>query len=354
MRIVRILLAAGCWLAHSAVPQTMAAEPAQTPAQREEVARLLATFQASKSRPERRPAIVEKLLKIGEPAVRQLAEVIDAELSAELEDYRAAFIRQAAALFKRQFGEPDAAAIRRLQEQVLALRDREDLTKEQIADEVDPAMKELRAMAAVDAEKVVRFSAALAAQRGRLVDLGRHWERCAAYQWDRVPEKEKLGAAPKFADYLRAEEEVAALVNLPSDEKALEIMTANARLTAKVDGEEGRSMWACNVARLLLGLRPLAIDLKLVAAARDHSADMHRLKFFDHISPVEGKRTPADRARKFGTETSAENIYFGSRDGAAAHEVWFRSPGHFKNLLGDHGRLGVGRHEGYFTQMFGR
>ncbi len=94
--------------------------------------------------------------------------------------------------------------------------------------------------------------------------------------------------------------------------------------------------------------------LKLAAAARDHSRDMKRLKFFSHTSPVPGKRSFFDRAKRFGVRASSENIYTGRADGLIAHTGWFHSPGHHRNMLGRHTRIGVGRSGVYFTQMFGR
>src|SRR5208337_1044126 len=97
----------------------------------------------------------------------------------------------------------------------------------------------------------------------------------------------------------------------------------------------------------------LAIDLSLCEAAREHSQDMERLHFFSHESPVPGKKTPWDRAKLAGTTASGENIFNGSTSGKAADEVWFHSPGHHKNQMGNFARVGVGRSGVYFTQMFG-
>ena len=111
---------------------------------------------------------------------------------------------------------------------------------------------------------------------------------------------------------------------------------------------------ALNLTRNLLGLNALSIDLKLCAAARDHSADMQRLKFFAHESPVAGKKTPWDRAKNFGTTASGENIMMGVRDGKAANLGWFHSPGHHKNMLGNHNRVGMGLTGAHFTELLGK
>ena len=132
------------------------------------------------------------------------------------------------------------------------------------------------------------------------------------------------------------------------------VLAANARLAPQLDREEARAIVACNLTRNLLGLNVLAIDLKLAAAARDHPKDMKEHGFFAHESPVPGKTTPWDRAANFGTKASGENIAMGYGDGHAVNIGWFHSPGHHKNMLGEHRRIGVGRHGRYYTELFGR
>jgi uncharacterized protein YkwD len=80
---------------------------------------------------------------------------------------------------------------------------------------------------------------------------------------------------------------------------------------------------------------------------------MQRLGFFAHESPVEGKRTPGDRAAKAGTSGGAENIARGQRTAKSANQAWWYSPGHHKNMLGGHARIGLGRKDDFWTQMFG-
>ncbi len=113
----------------------------------------------------------------------------------------------------------------------------------------------------------------------------------------------------------------------------------NARLAEKLDPEEARAILALNLARNLLGLPALAIDLRLCEAAREHSQDMERLKFFSHESPVPGKKSFGDRAKLAGTTASAENIYAGAKSGKSAHAGWFHSPGHHKNQMGNSSRV---------------
>jgi len=130
-------------------------------------------------------------------------------------------------------------------------------------------------------------------------------------------------------------------------------LLANDETAWEIDSGEALGILDLNALRLLLGLRALRADPKLCAAARDHSNDMRRLGFFAHESPVEGKSSFSDRAGNFGTSARSENIANGQRQPAATNRQWFLSPGHHKNMLGNHGRIGLGRSGTYWTQLFG-
>jgi len=119
-------------------------------------------------------------------------------------------------------------------------------------------------------------------------------------------------------------------------------------------GGENDGIDLCNRRRIVLGLNPCAIDFKLVETGRDHSQDMRTLGFFAHESPVEGKTTPWDRARNFGTSASGENIAAGYGSDTQATMGWWYSPGHLKNMMGrGHRRIGLGRDQQHYTQLFG-
>ncbi|MDA7535446.1 CAP domain-containing protein [bacterium] len=140
------------------------------------------------------------------------------------------------------------------------------------------------------------------------------------------------------------------------DRDGLRIMKKNDDIAAKskIPAGERECIREVNEWRMLLGQSALVIDPKLCEASRDHSEDMNKLKFFDHMSPVPGKRSPGDRAAKAGTSWSGENIYMGSQSPAAANKGWFYSPGHHKNMFkGGHKKIGVGQYERHWTQMFG-
>jgi uncharacterized protein YkwD len=284
----------------------------------------------------------------------------------------------------------DLAELTRLRTQVLSLKDQEDLAKETIVQRGDPALERLTKLLVLDRQLVLDKSPELKPERDKLLVLGRYWEQASAAllkeespakaggdkSADAKPDDEKpaegkpargkpaagkseegaTGAdkPPSFEGYLRGEENLAAQMAMPMDDSTRAVLATNAALAPKIDPEEARAILACNLMRNLLGLAPLAIDLQLCAAARDHSQDMETLKFFAHISEVPGKREPWDRAKNFGTTASGENIYMGSTDGNQANLAWFHSPGHFKNMLGNHARIGMGRSGTYFAELFGK
>ncbi len=122
-----------------------------------------------------------------------------------------------------------------------------------------------------------------------------------------------------------------------------------------LDPEEYACLSATNRYRVMMGmgLSACRVDRKLVIAARKHSEEMQRLGYFAHESPVADHRTAGQRAGKEGTSCSSENIAAGQSRGEGAFDGWYRSPGHHRNILGSHGRTGVGRHGTLWTQMFG-
>ncbi|MEV3922907.1 CAP domain-containing protein [Actinomadura coerulea] len=114
-----------------------------------------------------------------------------------------------------------------------------------------------------------------------------------------------------------------------------------------------------NAHRAAHGLRPLADDPRLTAAAQAYSEDMAVRRFYSHTSP-EGTQ-PWDRARAAGSTHLGigENIACGQRSPAEVVQGWMDSPGHRANILKpDFTHIGVGFQGGgtagtYWTQLFG-
>ena len=93
--------------------------------------------------------------------------------------------------------------------------------------------------------------------------------------------------------------------------------------------------------------------------ARKHSADMVRLKFFNHYSPVRGHREPWDRAIRAGyvPKTVGENLAQQSGaplDGWGAMKAWIISPPHHRNMLKPrYVHIGIGVEKSTWTLKLG-
>ena len=133
----------------------------------------------------------------------------------------------------------------------------------------------------------------------------------------------------------------------------LKALDSNAELAGKLDPEEFAGVRILNLRRVYLGLPALTLDLKLTAASRSHSRDMVEHGFFAHDSPIAGRETPWKRAAQEGTSAGAENIAAGQSTGEGAIQAWWYSPGHHRNMMGGHARVGLGRHASTWTQLFG-
>lgn len=266
---------------------------------------------------------------------------------------------------KQRLGKQGAAKVDGLRAQALAISQRDGLTKELIHDQIDPLVDELTALLWPGDDELHAADATLAPALARLrqdrADLA-EWHAlyvAAAAGLELHPTAQKHFAkmpplpSPRPAASLDDELLAWTLLALPLSARDRRALEDNELLRATADAEELAGTTALNRLRHLLGLALLRVDDRLGRAARDHSTDMVTLDFFAHESPVQGKRTPGDRAARFGTSGGAENIAQGHATGADAIRGWWYSPGHHRNMLGAHGRTGLGRCEQVWTQMFG-
>jgi len=328
-------------------------ETSLSPENRSAVNRLLQEYRAAGDDLEKKQNICRKALAVDPAAVPLMLAAVERDLQPQLRKYSGKFQAQAAAVAKRNIGKVDLNKLVEMRRTILGLQKLGDgFTKQVIVEKIDPAMQKLRAAFILDRSEVLDKSPNLQEERKKLEGLGQIWEQCHTQLPTAAKVQEKTPAVT-FKSHLQGEEEQGALLAIPQDPKTRAVLAMNARLAEKLDPEEARAILALNLTRNLLGLSALAIDLKLCEAARDHSKDMERLKFFSHESPVAGKTAPRDRAKLFGTTANGENIFAGSSSGNSAHEAWFHSPGHHKNQTGNFLRVGVGRSGKYFTQMFG-
>lgn len=255
--------------------------------------------------------------------------------------------------------------VAQLRDEALAVTRGSELSKERIRSQIDPRVDELQRLLLPSSADVLESDATLSPEldilRAQHDELRRWFElyRDMLAGMEMHPDVDKhlqRNPPPPPPGDARAVDDAVALATftgLVQNDQDQKTLRANEALRGSTDAEELLGTLALNRLRYLLGLRLLIIDPKLSDAARDHSTDMHTLGFFSHGSPVKGKERFGQRAANFGTSASAENIATGHGTGEGAIRGWWYSPGHHKNMLGNHRRTGLGRHETLWTQMFG-
>lgn len=244
------------------------------------------------------------------------------------QDYLGEARRTAQALIDARRRKASPEQVDQLRSQALAvIATVDDATKKRIRDELDKHFEQLEQGIAISPEQLLSASPQLA----------------NAYK--------QLGRGQDM-DWVNRTAILYALCPTPDEAK---VIAGNVKFREQLSEDEAEAMNETNRRRLILGLKPLAIDIKLVACSRDHSKDMIEHDFFDHTSPVPGKEKFTDRAKNFGTTAGGENIVMGPDNGHAAIMAWWYSPGHLKNMMAKGwDRIAVGQTQNHYTQMFGR
>ena len=156
--------------------------------------------------------------------------------------------------------------------------------------------------------------------------------------------------AAAFTPFLWAQSSGPALGALPAQSSAVAAKAAS-DVIAFVNAERERA-----------GLRPLAVNPRLMEAARIQARQMVQLRRLDHV--LRGAKYPDLRARfaavGYRYRSAAENIAWNQRTARAVVAAWMESHGHRANIL-DPGLTETGvamvrnaRGEPYWVQVFGR
>jgi len=380
LRPLRSGLLAVSWLAAMAPPTWAQSTPPKDPVPQDPVAapvapvgELLRELRHPKLTLERRDEIVGLMLDAGPNGAGQLFHFagtkygqLHKKFEAARRGHLRAFQGAAPAVLAERQGRGAAVEIQELREKVLAhSRGNAGLDKTVIRTVLDPAMARLAELLEISASDVLMARPELAAEARALdeqiLEL-LEWQHIHDIAGDelaltdrgaRKVEKVELPDPTAYRRELAAARDLLARSATPMGARDAKVLERNAELGAELEPEEYEGIRQLNRLRLHLGLNALAIDLKLCEAGRGHSEDMVRLRFFAHESPVPGKESPGKRAALAGTSGGAENIAAGQSSGAGAIRAWWYSPGHHRNMLGGHGRVGLGRCESHWTQMFG-
>ena len=235
------------------------------------------------------------------------------------------------------------------------------LSKVQVHEKCDPALRALEDLLEVSAEDVLERGSKIKEQRGELLDEAMDLEWLAeicGYGRSLISREEAEKIAPVEFDSgvykrIREHEGLMMLSGVASSAADKGALAFNYALSTEIEAEEFKGLYELNRIRILAGMGALKIDVKLCNAGRGHSKDMVEHGFFDHTSPLPGKTSPGDRSRLAGTSGGAENIAAGQENGEGAIRAWWYSPGHHRNMMGGHARVGLGRHQDHWTQVFG-
>lgn len=314
-----------------------------------EAARLFKIYRESTDLTAREQA-VGALIQLDPQAMLALVPILEFDWQVALKNYRAGLQRASTDFARKKMSDPTfGREVTALRTTMAKLRSgKTPPTKEQLQGEGQKALDRLRALHAITKADFIALQPALGPQGDTVRALTRMRAALKA--------KTKLKNDVEFTEENLAQEEAAALGRgFRTNPAAERVLEANSAMAAKkeVPTDEAEGVRDLNEMRMLLGLPPCLMDPKLCNAARDHSKEMAAKNFFAHESPVPGKKTPWDRAKLAGTTASAENIAMGMKTPAAANHGWFLSPGHHVNMLGNHVRVGIGRHNVHWTQMFG-
>jgi hypothetical protein len=240
------------------------------------------------------------------------------------------------------------------------------LAKSTIKQTCDPAMGELAGMLGTTIQAVLDGDEGLAEEHQATRSLAQDawvlrdwWDDAVAVlaETERGEKLEKRLRGPDALDdsldslELQLTQAVECATPMSGANRA--IFKINERTRLELTPEEYLGNRRLNLIRVRLGLQALRTDLGLTRACRDHSKDMVVHEFFSHTSPVSGKETPWRRAALEGGQASAENIATGQGSGHGAISAWWYSPGHHRNMLGNHSSQGLGRHRNHWTQLFG-
>ena len=127
---------------------------------------------------------------------------------------------------------------------------------------------------------------------------------------------------------------------------------------ASLDRDERGILARMNDYRVALDLAPLALEPRLMSAARGWAAEMAKEGTLSHESQDPARRTPEDRMRLAGyaSSTVGELIYQGgpSVDAGEVFDAWVGSSTHHRLMLAsDYEHLGLGRDGVYFAATLG-
>lgn len=368
-----LILASFCWNGPDAIASADAFW-AQEPTEVEEVEQAVRTLKARKLSWDDKAEAMDTLLAAGPEGCAELAShlakaclSLDTSFHKEWERLERDFAKQASKLAESRLNKSTLKRVDELRKTWLKASRSDSLSKSQVKEVCDTAHEELQTLLDVSVVQVWDAAPKLEARWTELIQrlddqvfLHDYWAAArkellaAGGSWPRKSfVKQELPDPLLYEEQILKKLERAARLATVMPEKDRKTILANEPDLAQLESEEAAGIVQLNRIRVRAGLNTLRVDLKLCDAGRGHSKDMVEHKFFAHESPLPGKKSPSNRAALAGTSGGAENIAAGQNSGHGAIRAWWYSPGHHRNMMGGHSRIGLGRHENHWTQMFG-
>lgn len=309
---------------------------------------------------DQREEIVDAILELNNREVVKIYKIIKKESTLKLKRHLALF-RKISRKKRKKVSKAQMQKVEKYRKDLKQLR-YGLMTKDLVKKIGDPALTGLKEMLWLDRETVYEEQEDLEESRKKVLVLNDWEERCIKKAEIKI-KKSKKYKVPKFAiepeestnvsDSLVHKENLILTEFLPVKKSMIKVLYDNSKLTEYIDKKEAEGVLDLNIMRLLLGMSPLSIDVLLCYSAREHSNDMKTKKFFAHESPLPGKKSPSDRAKRYGTKANAENIAHGAATPQATNKMWWYSPGHHKNMLNEKLKtIGLGRTNRHYTQVF--
>jgi len=326
-----VLLGARAALAGSGLPDWLAPAPKSTPSGSPAARAFLKALSASDSTAEQRRQAWQELLEEGERPPKAVVRAVDAARRRAWKRLdgliRSSAVRKAASGLRK--------AIARHQPNARSAVAAEGFSGEKLDRAMAPITEALE-----DAITPFRESEHFEAIRAVINEMEGYAVGCRL----------RHGWSDELLDTLCTLRFVAHHAGKPS---WLDTVASNHRTGAWIDPCEHACIARLNWHRILLGIHPVHIDLRLVVAARKHSEEMVAKGYFSHESPTPALRSFGARAGREHTGAGGECIAGGGSSGVGAFRMWYYSQGHHKIMLFAVPAIGVGHCNGKWTLMMG-
>ncbi|KAI9472742.1 CAP domain-containing protein [Coemansia mojavensis] len=120
-----------------------------------------------------------------------------------------------------------------------------------------------------------------------------------------------------------------------------------------IDDWKQQMLYKLNEIRAQVGKPALSLDNRMNSLAEAHSKYQNSISKMTHSDP---SGTLGQRSTRLGIKWSrvAENVAMGYTSVSDVMDGWEKSPGHYKNMIGDYHIVGFGRSGNYWTQAFAK